>query len=784
MANSANSLNSDPFTTQHGLSIDPRSMQSSTSHQGPKDPSGNTPSTLGLTTGQHNPNVSLNQEGTDPPTMGPVAEQNNPQVSLNPENVTLSTMGQMTVQQNPKVSLSQADRAPPTMQQLAGQHNSQVILNQADMGGPTVGQITAQQNPQVSFNQAGMAPPTMGQTTGQQNPQVSVNQAGMAPPTMDQTTGQQNSQVSLNQAGMAPLTMDQTTGQENPQASLHQAGMAPPIMGQMTIQQNPQVSVNQAGMAPSTMDQTTRQQNPQVSLNQAGIAPPTMDQTAGQQNPQVSLNQANMAPPAMGQTTGQQNQQVSLNHSVPSKRQTSREETATAASNSLPPWMPVAKTNDPTKDPEISYLHLCAAALLSFSAPTLLPDIYDWIEEHFPYYKESRGSWKNSVRHSLSTEECFIKTHKAPRGKGYHWWIHEAFLPHFKQGNFDKREIRRKIIESTQTFTQTNTPSQTGYHPYMASTPRRRQSPSMLPQAFGQMYYSPIAPHPEQGSYPPNFPNIPVNQQQYQDPYATQGNFTMNSFWETEQQWQQAQQHDRHYPVRYDRNSLGTPEHPNQQLIRQGLQCQFPNAPRPPNQQEFQHQNTVQNPTGQLESGYVTMSPHNFDSHSFSTTNLHQQNNQANSTVQRDSYQQYWSMNDQSNQYQETSSTNHEESHQRYWDMNHQNTLNEENRNVEQNSHQVFWNMNSQGDSGYETLYQRPGFQSPASNNLPPQNPQFHLSPEMLSHRTQQQGNVNQMGSVYESFNNGSSFQRHPRADQNHEMPHGLQRHVSRENQK
>ncbi|XP_069624023.1 fork head domain transcription factor slp2-like [Ranitomeya imitator] len=96
--------------------------------------------------------------------------------------------------------------------------------------------------------------------------------------------------------------------------------------------------------------------------------------------------------------------------------------------------------------PNQSYIALISRAILSSPEKRLqLNDIYQWIMNTYPYYHNQDKSWRNSVRHNLSLNECFIKAGRSDNGKGHYWAVHPANLEAFSCGDYQRRRARRRI---------------------------------------------------------------------------------------------------------------------------------------------------------------------------------------------------------------------------------------------------------------------------------------------------------------------------------------------------
>ncbi|KAK0497237.1 hypothetical protein EDD18DRAFT_1284786 [Armillaria luteobubalina] len=92
----------------------------------------------------------------------------------------------------------------------------------------------------------------------------------------------------------------------------------------------------------------------------------------------------------------------------------------------------------PYERPDITYVAIIKQAVLSSPDRRLsLSEIYDWITTVYPFFSPATKSWKNSIRHTLSSYPCF-------RNKAHGIWaMDDVELENNGIGSLQKRDALR-----------------------------------------------------------------------------------------------------------------------------------------------------------------------------------------------------------------------------------------------------------------------------------------------------------------------------------------------------
>ena len=141
--------------------------------------------------------------------------------------------------------------------------------------------------------------------------------------------------------------------------------------------------------------------------------------------------------------------------------------------------------------PPYSYISLITMSIQnSASKMVTLSEIYQFIMDLFPYYRQNQQRWQNSIRHSLSFNDCFVKVPRSPDkpGKGSFWTLHPDAGNMFENGCYLRRQKRFKA-ERKANLAHLPRPDNfalNGGMPKMdMGPPRSLTTPGFLPSPYG-----------------------------------------------------------------------------------------------------------------------------------------------------------------------------------------------------------------------------------------------------------------------------------------------------------
>ena len=141
--------------------------------------------------------------------------------------------------------------------------------------------------------------------------------------------------------------------------------------------------------------------------------------------------------------------------------------------------------------PPMSFIAMISSAILSSPEKKMtLTEINEYLMDHHECFRGEYQGWRNSVRHNLSFNKCFVKILRNPArpwAKDNHWGVIVDLLDGYlmENGKFRRRRKRQEQACRVQSITPT-------------ATRRRVSSKGTKPAKSDEPVYFPVAPPPDE----------------------------------------------------------------------------------------------------------------------------------------------------------------------------------------------------------------------------------------------------------------------------------------------
>lgn len=161
--------------------------------------------------------------------------------------------------------------------------------------------------------------------------------------------------------------------------------------------------------------------------------------------------------------------------------------------------------------PPHSYIALIATAILNSPEKRLtLTEINEYLVKHYVFFRGSYQGWKNSVRHNLSFNKCFVKILRDPArpwGKDNYWTVSSLNDYLLSDGSFRRRRRRKPKKRENEMATRRErlllADHTMEYHSSRLTDPHH--GPLVLPQLAPSEHRIPTANPNQQATTSPKF---------------------------------------------------------------------------------------------------------------------------------------------------------------------------------------------------------------------------------------------------------------------------------------